>query len=212
MALWISLLIVGGVVAVDLVSKALVDHFMALYQQFNVIPYLFDFQYVRNTGAAFSFLSDWEYSRIFFIILTFVAVFGFLWALIRFGKKSKFFSVTMALIIGGALGNLYDRMVYHYVRDFIRFAFWDSFAVFNIADCALTIGVAMFAVYYIFLYKDPDSSQKSATDVADSVGAEASDEANVNVSEVTMDLARNGNTDESVPSTEVERADAEKGV
>ncbi len=211
MALWISLLIAGGVVAVDLISKALVDHFMALYQQFNVIPYLFDFQYVHNTGAAFSFLADWEYSRIFFIILTFLAVAAFLYVLIRYGKNSKFLSVTMALIIGGALGNLYDRMVYHYVRDFIRFAFWENFAVFNLADSALTIGVVMFAVYYIFLYKEDASKKKNA---AVPSGADASNRSNDDASATRKEsIPQNENSDEAADLSAPDQTDGSgKGV
>ncbi len=176
MAIWISLLIAGGVVGIDLISKALIDHFMVLGEGFNVIPYLFNFYYTHNTGAAFSFLADWEYSRIFFIVLTFIAVAAFLYVLIRFGKKSKIFSVAMALIVGGAVGNLYDRMVYHYVRDFIQFAFWDSFAVFNIADSALTIGVVLFAVYYIFLYQDEASQKRKKKSAADNSHTDSEDD------------------------------------
>lgn len=196
----------------DLISKALVDHFMALYQQFNVIPYLFDFQYVRNTGAAFSFLSDWEYSRLFFIVLTFLAVALFLYVLIHSGRKSKFLSVTMALMIGGALGNLYDRMVYHYVRDFIRFAFWESFAVFNLADCALTIGVAMFAVYYIFLYQE-DPVAKKNVEVSDGIAFDLSHGTKSSSSAVREDSVSQKTNSEKIDSAvSTQASDSEKGA
>ena len=95
----------------------------------------------------------------FFITLTFVAVFGFSVALYYArGKTGSGFLVRvgLALIIGGALGNLVDRMFLGYVRDFIHIVYFgltifgqQSFAIFNIADAALTVGVVVFAIGYI---------------------------------------------------------------
>lgn len=117
----------------------------------------------------------------------------------------------MALIIGGALGNLYDRMVYHYVRDFIRFAFWENFAVFNLADSALTIGVVMFAVYYIFLYKEDASKKKNAAVPA---GADASNRSNDDASATRKEsIPQNENSDEAADLSAPDQTDGSgKGV
>ena len=63
-------------------------------------------------------------------------------------KQSYLFSISTSLIISGAIGNLVDRLAFGYVRDFIQFDFWQSFPIFNIADCALTIGIICLVVYY----------------------------------------------------------------
>ena len=64
-------------------------------------------------------------------------------------KKSWLFIVTFAFLFAGCLGNLYDRIVFGYVRDFIQFAFWQSFPIFNFADTFLTIGIIMFIIYLL---------------------------------------------------------------
>lgn len=98
---------------------------------------------VHNTGAAFSFLADaggWQ--RWFFTGLGFVAAAVIIWML-RAHPGQKLFSFAMACILGGAIGNVIDRMVYGYVVDFLDFH-WSGmhFPAFNIADCAISVGAA----------------------------------------------------------------------
>ena len=161
MSLWISFVIIAGVVGLDLISKALIDAYMTYGQTVSVIPGLFNFHYVHNTGAAFSLFGDWEGARVFFIVLTGIALVGFFFVLIRYGKQSKLMSVAFALIIAGAFGNWVDRIFLGYVRDFIEFAFFE-FPVFNVADISLCFGVGVFAVYFIFFFKEPE--KKTAAD------------------------------------------------
>ena len=161
MSLWISFVIIAGVVGLDLISKALIDAYMTYGQTVSVIPGLFNFHYVHNTGAAFSLFGDWEGARVFFIVLTGIALVGFFFVLIRYGKQSKLMSVAFALIIAGAFGNWVDRIFLGYVRDFIEFAFFE-FPVFNVADISLCFGVGIFAVYFIFFFKEPE--KKTAAD------------------------------------------------
>ena len=65
-------------------------------------------------------------------------------------KENKVFRTLLVLILAGGLGNLYDRIVFGYVRDFIVFDFWPNFATFNVADSFLTVATILFAIYAIF--------------------------------------------------------------
>ena len=140
--LWLSVL----VIVLDLTSKWLAESSLSLYQQVAVIDGLFSFTLAYNPGAAFSFLSDaggWQ--RWFFIAVAVgVSVMLLVW-LARLGRDKWLESVALALILGGALGNLYDRVVHGHVVDFIL-VHWQQqwfFPAFNIADSAITVGAVM---------------------------------------------------------------------
>lgn len=136
------LLIALAVVALDRVTK------LWAYETFYTgeirpITSFFSLILTFNTGAAFSFLAHaggWQ--RIFFIVISVVACLLFLWLLLRGG--SKLFSLSLALIIGGALGNLWDRLQLGRVIDFLLFHYqgW-SYPAFNVADAAITIGAVL---------------------------------------------------------------------
>ncbi len=153
----ICLAIVGGVLAIDLISKYLV----ALNQvDAVVIPHLVKFYYTTNTGSAFSFLGDKEWAMPMFIALTFIVlavIFGFIaYAIIKKKNLSKWLLVAISLIVAGAIGNLVDRIIFGYVRDFIFILYNTKIftAIFNVADMALVIGVIMVCIYLLFLDKD----------------------------------------------------------
>jgi signal peptidase II len=105
---------------------------------------------VRNFGISWGF---WYKNHGFLIVLTgFLACFVYiLWHF--FGRKSVFSCVAFGIFLAGALGNIYDRIVFGYVRDFISLPFWPQFPVFNFADICLTTGTIMLGIYYIFLGK-----------------------------------------------------------
>jgi len=117
---------------------------MQLYQSIPVIPY-FSLTYVHNTGAAFSFLSQaggWQ--RWFFagLALT-VSVVITIW-LARLKKHEILLAVALSLVLGGAVGNLIDRLLYGYVIDFLDVYYQDwHWPAFNIADSAITLGVSL---------------------------------------------------------------------
>ena len=153
----ICLAIVGGVLAIDLISKYLV----ALNQvDAVVIPHFVKFHYTTNTGSAFSFLGDKEWAMPMFITLTFIVlavILGFIvYAIIKKKNLSKWLLVAISLIVAGAIGNLVDRIVLGYVRDFIFILYNTKIftAIFNVADMALVIGVFMVCIYLLFLDKD----------------------------------------------------------
>ena len=107
---------------------------------------LFNFTYVENTGAAFSMFSDKTDTLSLLTVLFLIAI---LYLLMKKMFESKFLNVCLVLIFAGGLGNLIDRIAYGYVIDFIEPLFMD-FAVFNFADCCITVGAFMLIGYEIF--------------------------------------------------------------
>jgi signal peptidase II len=138
--LWVSLF----VIAFDQATKFLVTRFLELYERVVVLPVL-DFTQLHNTGAAFSILanaSGWQ--RIFFIALGIVVSIALVVWLWRIPRGEKMLPLALSLIVGGALGNVIDRVAHGYVIDFIHVHWGASyFPAFNIADSAITIGAAL---------------------------------------------------------------------
>ncbi len=128
----------------DLASKKAVRALMTPQQSIPIVPNVFHLTYVLNPGAAFGLLA---YKRTYFIIVT-VAVIAFI---LLYGKrlagKSIALQLSLGLVLGGAIGNLVDRVIIGMVTDFLDLRIWP---VFNLADSALVIGVALFAVDALF--------------------------------------------------------------
>ena len=137
----VSALIVG-VIALDQISKALV--LKLLYEGHVVlIPGVLDFTYVENRGMAFGLLSDHRWVFMVLSVLG-IALVGFY--LYRF-VSSTLGRVSLALIIGGGIGNMIDRISLGFVVDFIDFCLFDFWVwVFNVADAAVCVGAALFAL------------------------------------------------------------------
>ncbi|MBR3805141.1 MAG: signal peptidase II [Clostridia bacterium] len=153
----VCLLIVGGTLALDLITK-----YLAVQNSFNfvVIPKLVKFKLSYNTGAAFSFLSGKSWAQTFFIILTVASLLAvvcfFAFKIIKKDRMSKWVGVALSLIFAGALGNLIDRISMGKVRDFI-FLFYETDifpAIFNVADVCLVSGVITLCFYLLFIDKD----------------------------------------------------------
>lgn len=138
--LWLS----GLVLVLDQASKLWIVSAFELYESYDLIPHLRLF-YVHNTGAAFSFLSQADgWQRWFFAAIAIAAsVLVFVW-LKRLHAGQLRLALGLSLILGGALGNLIDRLMYGYVIDFID-AYYGSWhwPVFNLADSAITLGVIL---------------------------------------------------------------------
>ncbi|MDP1635811.1 MAG: signal peptidase II, partial [Gallionellaceae bacterium] len=118
------------------------SHFV--YGESMAVTSFFNLVLAHNTGAAFSFLSDaGGMQRWLFSIIAIVASVWIVW-LVRKHQTEKLFSFALAFILGGALGNLIDRIAYGYVVDFLDFH-WAGyhFAAFNVADSAITCGAAL---------------------------------------------------------------------
>ena len=126
---------------IDLLIKIIVINFMELYDTIKIIPGFFNITYVRNTGAAFSILED---SRIFFIVITFIALIVIYLFLLKDKVLNKYQTFLYSMLIGGIVGNLVDRIIYGYVIDYLSFnIFGYSFPVFNIADSLIVISVIL---------------------------------------------------------------------
>jgi signal peptidase II len=133
----------AGIVALDLATKAWITHAFSYGETFEVLPF-FNLVLVHNTGAAFSFLAGaggWQ--RWFFAVVAVVISAVIVWMLRRPGNGTLL-SAALALVLGGAIGNLVDRVRLGHVVDFIQVhaAGW-YFPAFNVADSAITIGVAL---------------------------------------------------------------------
>ena len=139
--LWLA----GLVVVLDQASKALASQLLELYKPLAVLP-MFNLTLLHNTGAAFSFLNDaggWQ--RWFFTLIA-LGVSAYIVYLIKQASTAdKRQVIALALILGGALGNVIDRIRFGYVVDFIQ-VYYDVwyFPAFNLADSAITIGAILF--------------------------------------------------------------------
>jgi len=141
LAPWLG--IAGAVIVIDQITKAMIVAAFRLGDARAVTPFL-DIVRAHNRGAAFSFLNDasgWQ--RWFFIALGLGAAAFIVWLLARHGGQ-RLFGWSLALILGGALGNVVDRVFHGHVVDFIQ-VHWQHhyFPAFNVADSAITIGAAL---------------------------------------------------------------------
>jgi signal peptidase II len=146
--LWLSAI----VIVLDLASKAWFSATMQLGDSVELLPF-FSWTLAHNYGAAFSMLHDaggWQ--RWFFGIIAVVVSAGIVWWLATLKENSRFLACALALVLGGALGNLYDRVTLGYVVDFIHvhYGSW-HFPAFNIADAGITVGAVMLVIDSFFL-------------------------------------------------------------
>ena len=144
---WLGLSVL--VFVLDQLSKVYVEGSLTLYQQIVVIPDYFSWTLAYNTGAAFSFLADaagWQ-RWLFALIAVSVSTVLVVW-LKRLKPSETWLAIALALVLGGALGNLYDRVMLGHVIDFIL-VHWQNrwyFPAFNVADSAITVGAVMLAL------------------------------------------------------------------
>ena len=150
--LWLAVL----VIVIDLGTKAVATAWLSYGQPVPVVP-LFNLTLLHNTGAAFSFLAGADgWQRWFFITLALVVSGVLVRWLSMLRQHETWMAIAIVLILGGALGNVYDRVVHGYVVDFLHFYWGDyHFPAFNIADTAITIGAVMMI---IDMFRNPSSS------------------------------------------------------
>jgi len=148
------LLLAGGVIVADFLSKAWVLSAFQPHESVTVLPF-FNIVLVFNAGAAFSFLAQaggWQ--KWFFVVLALV-ISAWIVVMLRRHAEDRLQSFALALVLGGALGNVVDRLRFGAVVDFLDFhvAGW-HWPAFNVADSAITVGVALL-VLHSFVHKEP---------------------------------------------------------
>lgn len=161
---WMWFLVSVLVIVADQISKYVVSMQLEPYQSYDVMPML-NLTLAYNTGAAFSFLSsagDWHH--LFFMGFSTIVSLGLIVWIVRLPKQAAKIQYTaLALILGGAVANLIDRIKFGYVIDFIDVYYKNHhWPIFNIADSAITIGTLLLAYELCF-----DSKSKTCSKEAD---------------------------------------------
>lgn len=168
MLVW--LMIIVGVVFLDQLTKWLTVINLELGETFPVIEGVLHFTYRQNTGAAFSLFDEPDQRWIFMTIST-VAIIAMLVYLAINRNKNKLLCVALSFVVGGGIGNMIDRCLLKYVVDFIDVRLI-NFAVFNVADSFVCVGVGLLALYIIL-----DEVREVKRERAEKAVAQASDEA-----------------------------------
>ena len=149
------------VLILDLITKYWASDALVLYQRINVLP-MFDITLRHNYGAAFSFLAGengWQ--TWFFSIIAGAVSIGLIVWIAKIGRTKSLEVLGLSLILGGALGNLYDRVTLGYVVDFILVYYNESkqFPAFNIADSAITVGAGVLLLDALLTSKKKTSNE-----------------------------------------------------
>jgi signal peptidase II len=142
----LQLLIAGTIVILDQVVKLLVRSRLDLYDSVAIIPGVLSLTRVHNTGAAFGLMNtlDFPYKTLVVALIAAAALSGLALYAATLDPVQRLSRLGLAFIIGGAAGNLIDRIAYGYVLDFVDAYYGDwHFWAFNVADAAITVGVAL---------------------------------------------------------------------
>ena len=154
--LWIAV----AIVALDQLTKAIVRARLPLHESVSVIPGFFDLTHVRNTGAAFGMLDNthFAYKPALMVVVALVALGAVASYALTLPATQRIARYGLALILGGAVGNLIDRAVMGYVVDFVD-VYWRGvhFWAFNVADSAITVGVALMLLDVLGVGRVPET-------------------------------------------------------
>ena len=151
----VSFLLAIVLVVIDQFTKQLAITHLMFQEPIPIIENVFSLQFRINTGIAMSMLEGerWLILPITCVVMALLAV-----MLLRSDlRHSKMFSISCAMILGGGVGNLIDRLTYKYVVDFLYFELID-FPIFNFADCCVVVGAILLFVYILFICKESDIS------------------------------------------------------
>ena len=140
MIIWLTLV----VILLDMVSKYIVSRLLIVNESVMIIKNFFNITYVRNTGAAFSIFSG---NTFLVMIVSFIIIIGIILYISKNKPSNKIDKISYSLILGGAIGNFIDRIIYGYVRDFIEIDIfgWD-YPIFNLADVFVVVGVILLVI------------------------------------------------------------------
>ncbi len=141
----------------DQITKFLTLKYLKPVGSVSVIDKVLSFTYVENRGAAFGMLQN---ARWVFITVTIVVCIALIYYMTKKKPQDKLLKASFALVIAGAIGNLIDRIFRGFVVDMIEVTFV-SYPVFNFADCCVVVGAVLFAIYVLFVYKEPEKEEKN---------------------------------------------------
>jgi signal peptidase II len=154
--LWIAVLII----VLDQATKALIKAKLPLHESVTVIPGFFDLTHVRNTGAAFGMLNNVEftYKPLVMVLVAAVALIAVATYAFTLSQAQRVARLGLALILGGAVGNLIDRATTGFVVDFVD-VYWRGlhFWAFNVADSAITVGVGLMLLDVLGVGRVPET-------------------------------------------------------
>lgn len=179
-------------VIADQITKYIVVENIELRGTVPFIPGFMSFYHTRNTGAAFSMFSD---QRWVFMVFSFISMGLIIFILIKEYKRHKLLNIALAMVLGGGIGNMIDRIRLEYVVDFFKTEFMD-FAVFNVADCFITVGAVLLGVYVIFF--EPKVEKRLKAEKEALAAASAVTETGADVTEEVAEKAT-GETAEPTP-------------
>jgi len=166
------LVLLGAVVVLDQASKAVVVRALELHSYVPVVDGLLSISHVRNRGAAFGILSDASlpYQPLLLAGLSLAALVAIALYFLRLPADARLPRVALALVLGGAVGNLIDRVRLGYVVDFVH-AFWrdHTWPDFNVADSAISVGVALL-VLDILRERRGESAERTGIDATPDSG------------------------------------------
>ncbi len=148
----LKIVLLASILVLDLVSKHLLD-----YQDTPLIDGVISFRYEHNTGGAWGVFGDYTWVLALFS-------FVFVVAFVVFDKRAKIgstlYNIAFAMVIAGTVGNMIDRVVLGYVRDFIYLDFLKTYPIFNVADMSLVVGMILLAIYILFVHNEKEKNGK----------------------------------------------------
>lgn len=151
----VELAVIAIILVADLLTK---KHFWAISEYRELIPGLFNLSHVQNDGGGFGLFAG---KTTALVVITFIVIVGIGIYLVLSLKETEWLRISLVFIFAGGIGNNVDRIKFGYVRDFIQFAFWEDFPLFNIADSFITIGMFMLiGVLIAILVQEGKKNQK----------------------------------------------------
>jgi len=154
----LSVIIVVLTIILDQVTKIIAQNNLKNGADITAIPEILSFSYVENRGAAFGIFSN---NRWVFMVFSTIAIIAMLYFLATKKNLHILLVISLSMLVGGGIGNMIDRIARGYVVDFFRFLFV-KFAVFNVADCFVTVGALILAVYLLFYFDEEFENSKKA--------------------------------------------------
>lgn len=163
----VSLIIAALSVAADQIIKYIVNSSIERGAHIDFIPNVLSLTHIRNAGAAWSMMEGKTWFLVLMPIAVMIAALVYMY---RHRGSSKLMLVSLALVLGGGVGNLIDRIRMHEVIDYLKCELF-SFPVFNFADICVVVGAAMFCVYMLFFDESAKKDKsKNKSDKADKSG------------------------------------------